>query len=260
MTTRRVALVVLGSLVLASFPAMVAAEGTSCGSPTFVVPDGRVIESTIPNGATFAFVFFALAGRSYTFEVSQTLSAFGTSPGTITAFNNAPVCSTPIAGLVHNYLTDPNLGNTGPQVGDRVAFNGFNGFGGFTINNASGVAVSYSFSANETTMFSPAWSTIGTYNTYYSFYNTTNASITGVLTLTKTDGTAAGSTTLVIPALQTAATNTVALGTPTGAAGTAIFTHLGPASAILVEADIANFSTTPAYIQPVKFQSPRDKR
>ena len=36
--------------------------------------------------------------------------------------------------------------------------------------------------------------------------------------------------------------------------------HDGPPGALTVEADIANFSSVPAFIQPVKFEAPRQVR
>jgi len=38
------------------------------------------------------------------------------------------------------------------------------------------------------------------------------------------------------------------------------FTHDGPPGAIIAEAAIANFSISPAYVQPVKFQAMREGR
>ena len=42
--------------------------------------------------------------------------------------------------------------------------------------------------------------------------------------------------------------------------GTAKLSHDGPPGAVLAEGVIANFSTNPAYVQPVKFQAVRDGR
>jgi hypothetical protein len=41
---------------------------------------------------------------------------------------------------------------------------------------------------------------------------------------------------------------------------TGCFTHDGPPGALLVEANIANFSLDPAYVQPIKFVTVRDRR
>jgi hypothetical protein len=111
-------------------------------------------------------------------------------------------------------------------------------------------------------MFGPAWSTISNYNTYYSFSNTTNASITGTLTLTTTTGASGGTTTFTIAAGRAFFTNTSpsGLNTVRGVTGNAIFTHDGPPGAIVVESDIANFTLSPPYVQPVKFRPIREHR
>jgi len=128
------------------------------------------------------------------------------------------------------------------------------------LTNTSGAPVDYSFSLGETTLFSPSWTTNGSYNTYYSFQNTTGATITATLTLTRLDGSIASSTTVAIPSGATASTNTVSLGTARNVTGTARLNHNGPPGAVLAEADIANFSLNPAYVQPVKFKAVREQR
>ncbi len=246
-------------LALLSLPVLTSAEGTTCANPTFIVADGRTINSSIPTATTFAFVFFAQTGKSYAFEVSQTTSAYGTSPGTITAFSDAPTCATPLT-MRSAYTIDPDLGNTGPQVGDRVTFNGANSFVGLRINNTSGVTVNYSFALYETTQYSPSWSTNGPYDTFWSFYNTTNATCSITLSLTTTAGASAGTTTISIPAGRNASTNTLALATARNLGGNARMTTDCPQEAILVEAAIASFSISPPYIQAVKFQPQRTAR
>jgi hypothetical protein len=246
-------------LALLSLPVLASAEGTTCSNPTFIVPDGRTINSSIPTGVTFAFVFFAQVGKSYAFEVSQTTSAYGTSPGTISAFSDAPTCATALT--VRNVTTvDPDLGQTGPQVGDRVAFNGTNSFVGLRINNTSGVTVNYSFALYETTQYSPTWSTNGAFDTFWSFFNTTNGTCSITLSLTTTAGASAGNTTISVPANRNASTNTVALATARNLAGNARMTTDCPQEAILVEAAVASFSVSPPYIQVVKFQPQRAAR
>ena len=109
-------------------------------------------------------------------------------------------------------------------------------------------------------MYSPAWTTNGTFDTYYSFQNTTGAPVSGTLTLSDGTGTVLSTFGLSIPAGQTASTNTASIGVPRGRTGTAKFTHDGPPGAVVAEAAIANFSYNPAYVQPVKFQAVRERR
>jgi hypothetical protein len=124
----------------------------------------------------------------------------------------------------------------------------------------SALPVPITFSWSDTTMFSPAWTTNGAFNTYYSFQNTTGATLNGTLTLFDSGGAAVSAIMLAILPGETAGTNTVALGTDRNHTGTARFTHDGPPGAIVAEAAIANFSISPAYVQPVKFQAVREAK
>jgi hypothetical protein len=259
MMTRRLLFGVLGVALVAGSATNARAEGTTCATATNVIPDGRIITSSIPAGATFFLFHNGTVGRSYSFEAKNVNAVFDQDPaGTFAAFSNVGTCTNPIAGIVNTESIDPQFHNaSGVRVSYTLATTG----AVFSITNNTAGALTYQFSVSETTLFSPAWSTGGTYETYYSFYNTTNAVITGTLTLTKTDGTAGGTpATLVIQPGRTAPTNTVAMGSPEASQGTARFTHNGPPGAILAEADIANFGSTPAYIQPIKFEAVRDKR
>jgi hypothetical protein len=255
----RAALVILAVVALVGASGSARAEGTACGAETTAVADGRIFASTIPNANTFWFIFQTRVGRSYTVEAQFTGTAGAFAP-TIALFGGTALCAgTPQLTATDTTSVDPGLPLTGVRKSFTAADAGNTGLHRISLTNSSGSSQSYTLKISETTMFSPAWSTSPGYVTYYSFFNTTNATITGTITLTKTDGTAAGSTTLNIPTGQTSATNTVALATPSGGAGTAKFTHNGPPGAILVESDIANFNLagTP-YIQPVKFQAARE--
>jgi len=65
---------------------------------------------------------------------------------------------------------------------------------------------------------------------------------------------------LSIPVGQTASTNTGGLGVVRNRTGAARFTHDGPPGALVIEAAIANFSISPPYVQPVKFEAVREAR
>ena len=125
----------------------------------------------------------------------------------------------------------------------------------FVLVNAS--AGTYQISLSDTTLYSAAWSTGTGYATYYSLKNTTGATINGTLTLFTTSGSVASAVSFAISKNATYSTNTMALGTGVNQTGTAMFVHDGPPGAVLAESDIANFNTTPAYVQPVKFVAAR---
>ncbi len=229
----------------------------TCGNTTALVPDGRVTSTTLAAGATQWFLLGTHTGYSYSLEAQNRLGTSG--PGTLTLFAGVDGCTlTSTATSRDTSSIDP----AAPATAVRLAFTSTGADPDYRLRltNTTASSIDYSLSLGETTLFSPAWSTNGTYNTYYSFQNTTSATITATLRLTKTDGTSAGTTTLTIPSGATASTNTAALVTPRNAAGTARLTHDGPPGALLAEAAIANFSTTPAYIQPVKFKTVRETR
>jgi len=261
MKTRRLLIGVLGLALLAGSAATAGAEGTTCATYTSIIPDGRIITSSIPAGTTFFLGHLGSAGRSYSFEAKNVNAAFDQDPaGTVAVFSDVGTCAVALAGTVSTESVDPVFHNgSGVRRSYTIAPAGTGVEWSITNNTAS--ALTYQFSVSETTLFSPAWSTNSTYDTYFSFYNTTNTNINGVITLYKaTDGTVAGTTSLVVISGRTKPTNTVALATPRNFTGTAKFTHDGPPGAILAEADIANFSSTPAYIQPIKFEAVREKR
>ena len=100
----------------------------------------------------------------------------------------------------------------------------------------------------------------GSFDTYYSFRNTTGATLNGTLSLLDTAGLAVATTPLTVPPGGTASANTSALGVTRNRVGTARFPHDGPPGAIVAETAIANFTISPAYVQPVKFQAVREAR
>jgi len=252
MSRLRSFLMVLGVVHLAAGTAR--AEGTACGSETILVPDGRMQASTIPNTTTFFFAISTRVGNAYSVEFMNPVGPAPQTPGTVAVFSDAG-CSVPLTSTTTTG-NDPKMSLNGV----RVSFTATTTTTRITLNNNTGSPVNYTFSASDTTLYSPAWTTNGTYATYYSFYNTTSSPITGTITLNTTTGGSAGTTNLTINPGQTASTNTVALSTPPNQTGTAKFTHDGPPAGILVEADVANFTLNPPYVQPVKFQAVREIR
>jgi len=250
-----VPMVVAGLVALLGVPTLAQAEGTTCGFPTVIVPDGRIVQSFIPNGSTYYWLFDSTSGNSYSMETKLLTAAWGNNLTVAYYDTSSSSCTTPITVNDTTGL-NPQI----PQTGERASRTSTSTRHWFTVTNSTGSGQTYTVSVSDTTMYSPAWSTNGTYNTYYSFFNTTNGTVNVTVTLTQTDGTAAGTNAVAVASGRTAATNTVALGTIRNKTGTATVSHDGPPGAILVEADIANFTLSPPYIQPVKFQSARELR
>jgi len=250
---RKFLVAVASVAVVSLLPGLAGAEGTSCASPTVIVPDGRLTTSTIPNAATYVFMIQSRPGNSYSVEFHNVLGPAVQTPGTLSVFSDAAcgvtVTTTNAAG------SDP-----GDVNGERRTFIATTTATRFLLTNNSGGSLTYSFTVSDTTMYSPAWSTHGTYNTYYSFMNTTGAPVTGTIALFTTTGTSVGTpVSITVNPNSTAAVNTVSFGATRNASGTARFTHNGPPGAILAEAAIANFSITPTpYVQVVKFTTARE--
>jgi hypothetical protein len=239
------------------------ASDPGCSNPVGVVPDGRLAASTIPAGTTLWFgaslPVGANVGNSYSLEFTNTAGT-NVPPGSLTVFSGDDGCTgTSTLTPTDTSTFDP----AGPAGIVRVSFTS----SGATLPlfrarlvNTSGSPIPFSFSWSDTTMYSPAWSTNGGFDTFYSFQNTTGAALSGTLTLLDTAGVALSSFPLSLPAGQTASANTSGLMVARSKTGTARFTHNGPPGAIVAEAAIANFGINPSYVQPVKFQAVRDAR
>jgi uncharacterized repeat protein (TIGR01451 family) len=227
-----------------------------CGD-VVVVPDGRVSDFTLNAIAVLPFGASLKIGNSYSVEFKNK-SGDSTPPGTLMMFSGDDGCGgTSTITTRNTAAVDPASGSASYRVSFTAA--GVEPFFRARLSGSpSTVPITVTWS--DTTMFSPAWSTNGSFDTYYSFQNTTGATLNGTLTLFDTGGAVVSTSNLVVPAGQTVATNTVALSSARNHTGTARFTHDGPPGAFVAEAAIANFSINPAYVQPVKFQAVREAR
>lgn len=229
-----------------------------CVSQMVVVPDGRLTQSTIAAGAQAWFAASLRIGNSYSVEFKNR-SGDSTPPGTLTLYSGDDGCSSTSSMTPRDTTAiDPGGGLGSRRVSFTAAGTGtlFRAL----LDNTGGPLIPLSFSWSDTTMFSPAWSTSGSYNTYYSLQNTTGLAIGGTLTLRDAAGVILTTSNVSIPAGQAVSTNTASLSTARNRTGTATFTHDGPPGAVIVEAAIANFSSNPAYVQPAKFQAVREAK
>jgi hypothetical protein len=238
-------------------PVLTQVVGSDSPSRTFV-PDGRPAQGTIVAGTTLWFAIPTTIGNSYSVEVKNTTGTGVTLA--LTIFKGDDTCS---AGstLVTRDTSGVNPGHGSNGV--RLAFSasGNNPVHKVRLVNASGVGVSYSVGVSDTTMFSPAWTTNGTFDTYWSFQNTTNAANTGQLTLFDLNGVLVQSLAVgPIPANAIFGTNTVALGVVRNRVGNVRFTHDGPPGAVVIKANQANFATSPPFIELVPFEAKRQIR
>jgi uncharacterized repeat protein (TIGR01451 family) len=227
----------------------------ACGSELVVVPDGRLARIIVPAGATVWIGARVRIGNSYSVELESTTGTVP--PGTLTVFSGDDACGgTSTLATTDTAAADP-AGSGGAVRRSFTATGTLTDFRA-RLENSAGGPVTVGVSWSDTTMFSPAWSDFGSFDTFYSFQNTTGETRHGTLTLLSPAGAEVGTSNLTIAAGQTASTNTQAMGIARNQVGTARFTHDGPPGAILAEAAIANFSISPAYVQPVKLQAMRE--
>lgn len=256
--TRRVVL----CLALLAFASAFAFAGATCGAPTVVPSDGRIVDfDFVAQSSSNFYQFDATAGHSYSVEVRQDydgvntdLSAAG--GGSISIFTDA-ACTTALAGATDTSAADPAL----PANAFRVSFIAPS-TGTFRIQVANGNASTgryISVAVAETTVYSTAYfagkgATGGSHAGFYatfSFSNTTSAAITGTLTLINGAGTTIGTSTITLPAKGgalvdtsgAAGTNATVLNIAVPITGSAFFAHNGPPGSVTTAAYEQNGST-----------------
>jgi len=228
-----------------------------CAGDVILVPDGRAITRTIAAGATAWFAARLRIGASYSVEFKNRMTTG--SPGVLTVFRGDDGCLGTSTLATHDTAAnDPSSGASAARASFTAA--GSDRLHRMRLFNSSGSPVALAVGLAETTLFSPAWSTNGGFDTYYSLANTSTSAVRGTLVLLDPAGAVLTSLPITVPPTQTASANTQALGVSRGRTGAARFTHDGPPGAIIAEAAIARFSTSPAYVRPVKFQPVREAR
>jgi len=234
------------------------ADNTICTGAIYLVPDGsmHVGTFTAPNQDRW-FRFVAKANRSYAL-VSENLSPTDVQAGVGMFAPIGPDCMGSMLFTTGSNMTEPvtidplnsygSVRRTMMVAADTEVFFRIDGSADFRVR------------VEETTQFSPAWTTNGTFDTFYSLQNTTNAVISGTLTLSSIAGAVIDTEAVVIPAGGTFSANTSSMGTTRGQSGVATLVHNGPPGAVLCEVAIANFTISPPYIQAVKCQTARQQR
>jgi uncharacterized repeat protein (TIGR01451 family) len=229
----------------------------ACGSVVVMVPDGRLTDVTVASGATAWFGATVKIGNSYSVELKNTPG--GVPPGTLIVFKGDDSCNVG-STLTTNDTSTIDPSGTGGLTRASFTATGTQSFYQAKLVNTTGGPLTLTFGWSDTTLFSAAWSTNGSFDTFFSFLNTTGGALSGTLTLLDTAGVVVSTVPISVPAGQTASTNTSSLGATRNRTGTAMFTHNGPPGAVVAEAAIANFTISPAYVQPVKFQPVREAR
>jgi hypothetical protein len=226
-----------------------AAEAQTCSFQGGLA-DGRVQGPyTITSGGDdLSFAIGVVAGRSYAIEALNA-SGFGSLSGNV----NTSLCpNSDMAGIRDISGIAPHCPGCGLLRWSFTAAS--TGFVELRVHTTNATGMDVLLSASETTIYSPAWSTNGVFDTFYSLQNTTNATINATITLLSLGGSVVDTATAAIPTGGTFSTNTSASGlaTPRNQTGVTRITHDGPSGSILCEAVIASFAISPPFSQVVK--------
>jgi hypothetical protein len=262
-------------------PPRVFAGGVSCTSTTGVVPDGRLLEfDAVQPGSTAYYSFASVAGRSYSIEVRDDVDS---NPGSDLQFQYFSLAAQPAGwnctngsamtpGTAPNYTSTQYRDTTAiePKLvsGQRVSVPlPTNDTIIISVKNSGSLAHYVSVGVADTTLYDPAVITNGNMNNFYAINNTTSATINGVFTFRETW---TGALIAPSPIAVSLAPNGSSFNTGTspgtqgylnvtrGKYGTATFTHDGPPGAFIVVATIADFSTTPYFIEATKLAPARE--
>jgi len=228
------------------------------------IPDGRFRGPFTISNATndVGMRFLGVAGKSYSADAMVVSAPYNAAVSLSASWGSASTAcpGVNVGGLHRTEAYDPAPEVT-PLNFVRGSFTApSTNFYVFRVGNTSPTAVDVQVSVTETSLYSPAWSTNGSYDTFYSLLNTTRMTCTGTLFLYDTSGAGVTTTPLSIPPGATASTNTSALGTQRNTSGTAKFAHDCPPGAFLAEAAIASFSISPPYFQFVHFEGTREAK
>jgi hypothetical protein len=158
------------------------AESTTCISPTYIVPDGRSVESHFAANR-YWFAFYGMAGHSYVLEYGafhSNNSGISVSP-TIYAPVDSPCTGAPstLAVTTTTYV-DPYMGD-GNSSRRRSWIAPING--NYFISLASSGSDLVSYRVVDTTLYASTWTTVSNYQTQLAFKNTTASIVSCKLTL-----------------------------------------------------------------------------
>jgi hypothetical protein len=268
----------LCAFLFLGLPAVSFAGGSTCAAATALVPDGRVltldyVQAGAPGQpATVWYSFLASSGHSYSVEVRDDLD--GNPNGDLAFTFYSASCATQMSGAAGPSYTPSQYRDTSaiepavvPNTGLRVSIpNPNNDTIAIKVANSSLSSGHYvSVSVTETTLYDPSVITNGNMNNFYSIQNTTSATINGTFTFRETwTGAliAPSPITISLIANTAAAVNTATpapgtnppgyLALTRGKYGSAAFANDGPPGALAVNAAIADFTMTPAYVQATR--------
>ena len=230
-------------LVALSIPAAAVADNTSCAGAIFVVPDGSLHTGSFTAAGQLRWFRFATRpDRSYAISI-ENMSPTDAQPFVEFSEDNTRLgtCTGPEANTLFMETADPASRAVGGVIGSaRATFVAEKATDFFFAVSTGKAGQTFRVHVTDTTLFSPFFTTVTPYETYYRFSNTTSASLVGTLKLINDAGAVVATHTFKLapnsttPVIYTgpAAAPLVSLAVANGVTGQAIVTHNGPPGAI----------------------------
>ena len=239
---RRTAVVILG---LSLSPAPAWADNTICKGAIFLVPDGsRHTGSFTAAGQLRWFRFAPKAGRSYSIGI-ENLSPTDLQPFVEFSEDNTRGRDVRRTGGHHPLHGVPraSLKAVKGTIGSaRASFTAEKSIDLFFAISTGKVKQSFRLHVEETTLYSPWFTTMGSFETYYRLANTTSGFVNATLRLLNEAGATVATHSLTIAADSVASVISTGVAAPAmvglavadNTTGQAILTHSGPPGAIAV--------------------------
>lgn len=261
MTTKNaVGLVAFTACLALSGARSAGADNTSCENAILIVPDGSAHAGTINVGGERRwFKFINKANRSYSVEIENISAPDVASEANMGDSHAGSCAAVPFGGTIPRPFAEPATKDAAFAGGDREVIQppspGLPGDLFFSVSQ--NVGGEFRVRVEETTLYSPAWSTRFGAITYWAIQNTINEQLFGTLVLLN----AAGGIVLKVDLPPTAPFNipaggsytadTQSLGVGTNQSGSAVFFHNGPPGAVQIQAEVRRLQV----VEPVSFQT-----
>jgi hypothetical protein len=238
-------LAVSAAVALSPTPA-VPADNTSCAGSIFVVPDGSRHEGSFTAAGQLRWFRFATRpDRSYAITV-ENLSPTDVQPFVEFSEDNTRLgtCTGSEAPTLFMDTADQATRAVAGVIGSaRATFVSSKATDFFFAVSTGKAGQNFRLRIDDTTLFSPIFTTVSGHETYYRFANTTSAGLVVTLKLITDAGASVATHTFKLPANGTspvittgpAAAPIVSLGVANNLTGQAVITHNGPMGALAAD-------------------------
>jgi hypothetical protein len=254
-------------LAVCVWPAAAWADNTICKGAIFLVPDGSLHTGLFTAAGQLRWFRFApKAGRSYSIGI-ENLSPTDLQPFVEFSEDNTRLetCAGPELNTLFTESQEPASKSVKGTIGSaRASLTAEKSTDVFFAISTGKVKQSFRIHVQETTLYSPWFTTVGSYETYYHLSNTTSGVVHATLRLVNEAGVIVATHSLTIPAdsvapsIYTGATvpGMSGLGVADNTTGQAILTHSGPPGAIAADGSWGDGKTL---FVPINFAARRQR-